>query len=198
VRLIAGVVGALLLALAVAAGVWWKGGRDPSPGPLANDISESIGLGRHPGTVWTYGHPIAYNTGDKVAVITRIWLVNPTPGLSVLTTRVAGPKRKLLFVASDPKWPAEDLTDLHPVEGFQVAPRSRPNGDRGAEFVFSLRADRPGRYTARAVGIDYTVDGDEHRVYLSYGLGVCVTAAAKPLDRNCRPPETLRPEEIDE
>jgi hypothetical protein len=189
---------ALLIVLAVAAGVWWKGIREPSPGPLANDTAESIGIGRHPGSLWTYGNPVAWNTGETPAVLTRVWLVDPTPGLRVVDTRVAGPARKVQSVASDPKWPAGELTDLHPVEGFQVAPRSQPDGDRGVEFVFALRADRPGRFTARAVGIDYTVDGDEHRLYLSYGLGVCVTAASQPLDRNCRAPEPLRPEEIDE
>ena len=190
--------GALLVAILVVAGVWWVGIRDPTPGPLANDVSESIGIGRHPGEVWTYGNPTAYNTGHKPLVITRIWLVNPTPGLKVLATRVAGPKRKFLALASDPRWPAADLTDLHPVAGFQVAPSNEPDGDRGVELVFSLRVDEPGRFTARAVGIDYTVNGDKHRTYLSYGLGVCVTAPSKPLDRNCRPPEPLTPEEIDE
>ncbi len=51
--------------------------------------------------------------------------------------------------------------------------------------------------TARAVGIDYTVNGDKHRTYLSYGLGVCVTAPSKPLERTPHP-EPLTPEEIDE
>ena len=190
--------GALLVALLVAAGVWWVGIRDPTPGPLANDISESIGIGRHPGEVWTYGNPTAYNTGHTPVVITRIWLVNPTPGLKVLVTRVAGPNRKFLALASDPRWPAADLTDLHPVKGFQVAPQSEPAGDRGVELVFSLRVDKPGRYVARAVGVDYTVNGDRHRLYLSYGLGVCVTAASESLDRNCPTPETLKPGQIDE
>jgi hypothetical protein len=194
---LAGLAGAALAAL-IAAVVWRTVIQDRSPGPLVNDTSESIGIGRHPREVWTHGNAIAWNTGEKPVVLTRIWLVNPTPGLRVLATRVAGPNRKLLFVASDPKWPADDLTDLHPVAGFQVAPRSQPAGDRGVEFVFSLRSDKPGRYVSRAIGVDYTVDDDKHRLYLSYGLGVCVTAASKPLDRNCQPPATLRPDEIKE
>jgi hypothetical protein len=197
-RRIAGITGALLIALAIVAGIWWTGIRDPPPGPLTNDISESIGIKRHPETVWTYGNPIAWNTGDEPVVLTRVWLVDPTPGLRVLETRVAGPGRKALSIASDPKWPADDLTDLHPVKGFQVAPQGQPDGDRGVEFVFALSAERPGRFTAPAVGVDYTVDGDEHRLYLSYGLGVCVTAASEPLARGCQPPKTLTAAEIED
>jgi hypothetical protein len=198
VRALAPGSGALLAVLAIAVGLWWIAIRDAPPGPLANDISESIGIKRQPDEVWTYGLPLAYNTGEKPAVLTRIWLVDPTPGLRVLTTRVAGPDRKRLYVASDPKWPSDGITDLRPVDGFQVAPRSTPDGDRGVELVFAVRADKPGRFVARAVGVDYTVDGDQHRLYLSYGLGVCVTPASQPKPRGCPPPKTLSPDEIHE
>ena len=170
----------------------------PPAGPAENPNGDSVAIGRHAGQVWAYGQAVAWNTGKKPAVLERIWLVKATPGLEVLDTRVGGPKRRLLSLATWSQWPSPNFSDLHPVAGFRIDPMSQPKGERGAEFIFVLRAKKPGRYISRAVGVNYTVDGSDHRSYITSALGVCVTATDQPLDRNCPTPEPLSPQEINE
>jgi hypothetical protein len=182
------------LALVVAGAAIWFATHHAwgvTPGPLINDVGESVSIPRATGQVWVYGDAITWNAGSRPAVLNRIALVKPTPGLKVLDTFVSGPRRKLLGLATWGEWPSKEFQDVHRVAGFQVAPRDRPSGDRGVELLFVLRSDQPGRYSAPGVVVDYTVDGKAHRRYLNFAIGVCVHAPSKPKDRNCPTPEHL-------
>jgi hypothetical protein len=95
-----------------------------------------------------------------------------------------------LYFASG-RWPDPELyTDLHPVAGFVVHPESVEGWERGAELIFALRADEPGRYEFKAVAVDYRVGGNEHRAVLDIGLGVCVTKGRRMPDKRCNNPPT--------
>lgn len=188
-------LGALLVLAVVAGagGAWVAIGRDGerSPGPLMSPEATSGGFGRTAGKPFGFGLAVAWNTGKRPAVLERIDPVDPTPGLRVLETWVAGADRESLAVAATREWPSSDFTDLRPVRGFEVAPRTDPAGERGVELVFALQADRPGRYVIRGVAVEYTVDGERHRAIIRNGIGVCVTAPGEPTVRGCDAPLDL-------
>jgi hypothetical protein len=184
---------AIVLAATVVALLLWLGYRSvrpPTPGPLDNDVAESLGIQRRVGEDFTYGLPVVINKGDEPAVLERIEPVDPTPGLRVIDTRMNGSERKYFYFASG-KWPdPERFTDLHPVAGFVVHPESVEGWERGAELIFALRADKPGRYVFKAVAVEYRVGSREHRAILDIGLGVCVTKGRKMPNRRCNKPPT--------
>jgi hypothetical protein len=166
---------------------------EPSPGPLGTDEVQSSGFSHEVGRDFTFGLPVAFNRGDEPAVLERISLIDPTPGLKVIATRVAGPDRRIFFFAAEPYWPPREITDLHPVRGFEVAPQDEPDGDRGVELVFGARADQPGRYRTHGVRIDYRVGDTEHRATLRNVFRVCVLPEGVPVDvpggRRCPAPK---------
>jgi hypothetical protein len=177
-----------VVAVALVAWLAFLSVRPPTPGPLDNDAAESLGLQRRVGQTFTYGLPVVINTGDEPAVIDRIEPVDPTPGLRVVDTRMNGSERKYFFFASG-DWPDPTrYTDLHPVPGFVVHPETAKGWERGAELIFALRADKPGRYVFRAVAVEYRVGGDEHRAVLDIGLGVCVTKGRRMPSQRCNNP----------
>jgi hypothetical protein len=185
---------AVALGVAGVAVLAWLGHRSlgpPTPGPLARDVGESLGIQRRIGETFTYGLPVVINSGDEPAVIERIEPVDPTPGLRVVQTRIAGAKRKYFLFASG-SWPDPSrFTDLHPVPGFVVHPEYVAGWERGAELIFVMRADEPGRYVFKAVAVEYRVGGREHRAVLDVGLGVCVRTQRKPHGKWCEPPRDL-------
>lgn len=184
---------AAALGVAVVALLAWLGYRSfgpPTPGPLASDVAESLGIQRRVGETFTYGLPVVINSGDEPAVLARIEPVAPTPGLRVVHTRISGSARKYFAFASG-RWPDPGrFTDLHPVPGFVVHPENVRGWERGAELIFALRADEPGRYVFKAVAVEYRVGGREHRAVLDIGLGVCVTKGRKMPDKRCNNPPT--------
>jgi hypothetical protein len=177
---------------ALAAAVFW-GYREleaPTPGPLADDAAASLGIQRRVGETFTYGMPVVINSGDEPAVIDHIEPVDPTPGLKLLTTRISGSDRRFYFFASG-RWPDPSrFTDLHPVRGFVVHPKDVEGWDRGAELIFVMRADAPGRYEFTAVAVEYRVGDRQHRAVLDIGLGVCVTRDRRLPDKRCDNPPT--------
>jgi hypothetical protein len=182
------VVAIAVVAVALIAWLGFLSVRPPTAGPLDNDVAESLGLQRRVGQTFAYGLPVVINSGDEPAVIDRIEPVDPTPGLRVVETRMNGSERKYFYFASG-SWPDPTLyTDLHPVPGFVVHPETVTGWERGAELIFALRADEPGRYVFRAVAVEYRVGGTEHRAVLDIGLGVCVTKGRRMPSQRCNNP----------
>jgi hypothetical protein len=184
---------ALVAAALVAVGVAVLGGDDePSAGPLGSDDAQGLGFAQEVGRELTFGLPVAFNRGDKPAVLDRLSLVRVTPGLHLFATRVAGPRRRLLFQANDSRWPSPSVTDQHPARGYQVAPQARPEGKRGVELLLGLRADKLGRYTAGGVQVDYHVGDTAHRSVLRSALRVCtVRKGVRPERHECPPPKPV-------
>ena len=174
---------AVVLAAVVAFGVWRIGIRDPPPGPLDEDTGEWVGIGKPAGVEWGYGQAVIYNRSTRKVVLERISLIDPTPGLEVLSASVAGADRRSFSQATWTERPA-DVDDIHAVAGFEVTPVDQPGGERGVELIFQLRADRPGDYTSSGITIDYTVDGDDRRSVIRSGLGACITESG----RRCKAP----------
>jgi hypothetical protein len=171
---------ALALVLVLAAAVSACGGEEPAAappppsGPLADEGGSGLSLPQNTGVAFTFGVPVVVNRGDAPAVLERIALEEPSPGLEVVGTRVAGPARRMRLKASEYRWPPRDIGDLHAVRGFVVPPASTRDGRRGTELVFGLRAAKPGRYGFGAVTVDYRVGSRRHRDRLATALHVCV------------------------
>jgi hypothetical protein len=182
-------IGLAVVIVALAVWLGYRSVRPPTPGPLANDdIAESLGIERRTGERFTFGMPVVINSGDDPAVLTRIEPVDATPGLRLLRTRVAGTGRKHFFFASG-TWPDQTKwTDVHPVSGFVVQPETVKGWDRGAELLFVMRADDPGRYEFDSVAVEYRVGGYEHRAELDVGLAVCVVRRPTKPFKGCTPP----------
>jgi hypothetical protein len=181
-----------LIAAAVVVAGWWgyRSFGPPTPGPLASDVAESLGLRRQIGETFIYGLPVVINDGDEPAVLERIEPVDPTPGLRLIHTRISGSNRKHFAFASG-RWPDPSrFTDLHPVRGFVVHPDDVTGWERGAELIFVMRADNPGRYKFKAVAVDYRVGSREHRAVLDIGLGVCVMKGRRMPSKRCDDPPT--------
>lgn len=182
--LLVGVGGVLLFILR-------DGGRSPGPVVVdeANRLSGSVPTGRE----FMYGIPVIYNDGDEPAVLERARFYRATPGLEIVKTLVAGPKRELNLVSSSRRWPApKDFrpTDLRPLRGYRLAPRSEPTGEFGVELVLVMRVRRPGRYITRGVQLDYRVGGDRHRRILPNGYAACAKPRGTDLLKGpfCRSP----------
>ncbi len=138
-----------------------------------------------------------FNSGSVPVVLTRIRLVDPTPGLEVVGTAVGGPDRELLTLDRAPDWPSKAFTDQHAVAGFVVAPSSLPDGERGVELLFGLRAARPGSYQARAIAVEYAVGEEEHVAYVRRGVNVCVSSEDSEPVSDCALPSGMN-DPIDE
>jgi hypothetical protein len=171
----------------VAGVVAWLLLRDTGPpgGPLSARTRDSVAFGARAGAPFGWGTPVIWNTGDETAVLDRMRLIDASPGLRVLHAYIGGPARDGLFTAQSYHWPDREFTDLHPVAGMSVAPQDQPAGERGAELVFELRADRPGRYTATRIAVDYHVGGTHHRTIIRSGLSVCPNRPPAPIRRDC-------------
>jgi hypothetical protein len=174
----------------VAGGVYWLlSGRGPSQGgPLENPEVTEVSFRQHPGDTIGYGVPVAWNVGDEPVVIDQVRLIDPTPGMEVVEMHAAGPERDALYLSNSETWPSKDFTDLHPVPGYTVQPRSTPEGDRGVEFVFALKLPEPGGYEHAGVEVAYTADGKEYVMQIKTSLRICVIPASEDLDGNCALP----------
>lgn len=158
-------------------------------GPL--DTLEANRFGTHlaVGRPTAYGIPVVFNRGDRPITLRRAWPARATPGLGVRDVLVAGSRRRFELVSRDDPPRFRDLTDLHPLEGFKVAPMSSAAGKRGVELVFILSAARKGRYGFRGVQVDYSVGGEDYREVFPNSYVACV--GDPPVERipDCGRPE---------
>jgi hypothetical protein len=180
------VTAAAVVLLAAVGAYWLLTGRGPAEGgPLENPEVTEVSFSQHPGDTIGYGVPVAWNVGDEPVVIDQVRLIDATPGIDVVEIHAAGPKREALSLSNSEGWPSKDFTDLHPVAGYTVQPRSTPEGDRGVEFVFALRFPELGGYEHGGVEVQYTADGNEYVMQIKTSLRVCVIAASEPLGGDC-------------
>ncbi len=180
------------LAVLAAVAVWFFAIRDSelTPGPLGSEDVSSVGVPQRVGQPVAFGLPQVFNRGDKDAILESISIVGLPAGLELIDARINGPERKINS-AYDFRWPSPDYTDLRPVKGHRVAPLDSPTGERGAELVFAFRADEPGRYTFKAVQVDYRVGDTRHRVRIRNGLSACFTAPGSGRAPRCPAPTGL-------
>ena len=134
--------------------------------------------------------PVVINSGDEPAVLERIEPVDPTPGLRLVHTRIARIGTQVPLVRLRPLARSEPLHRPASRARLRGPPGDVAGWDRGAELIFVLRADSPGRYKFKAVAVEYRVGGKEHRAVLDIGLGVCVTKGRKMPDKRCNDPPT--------
>ena len=175
VALVAAAVAVALLVRASAAG----------NGPLGNQevfsASGSVQFGKLAAT----GAPTAFNTGHETAVLERIELVNPPPGIDVVQTRIAGRGRGYIPAMTD--WPDRNFRDLHPVNGYRLAPADTPAGRYGVALVFVMNIKTPGRHAVPAVDVAYHIGDTHYRSRIRNAFAVCSYTGPKRVV-DCRAP----------
>ncbi len=156
-------------------------------GPVRSTDRNVLSFPRRAGTIFSYGVAVVVNTGDRVAVLRRATLAEPSEGLETLAVRVGGPKRRFALVSGDVRWPPREAPqqDLRPLEGFRLATADEPHTDPGAELLFALRVRRPGRYTTKGVQLEYTVGDRRYTQLVPTALAVCATARRPPPGPKC-------------
>lgn len=181
----------LVIGVIVLAAVLLSGGNDErTPGPIQAEEGNELGASVPVGREFMYGVPVIFNGGDEPATLEAARYVSPTPGLKVVKTYVAGPRREANYVAGSRSWPAKSVTDLKPLAGYEVAPRKHAGGRRGVELVLVMRVARPGRYITRGVELDYEVGGSRHRRAMPNSFAACAfrEAGRKLIERDCKLP----------
>jgi hypothetical protein len=189
-RLALAALGLASIAAAVLAYFLLRDG-EPSPGPLRAEENSQLSGWARPNRNFMFGVPVVRNHGDAPAVLERATFIQPTAGLRIVRTLVAGPRREANYIASSGVFPPtfSPLRDVHPLRGYRVQPRSERSGERGVELVFVLRVERPGRYEMSGVRLDYSVDGTDHRRTLPNSYAACAVPRGEPLPRRrCPPP----------
>jgi hypothetical protein len=173
-----------LVAAAVAAALLVRGGALGN-GPLGNkDVFSASGSVRF-GKLAATGAPTAFNYGDETAVLERIALVNPPPGIHVVQTRVAGPRRGATPAMT--AWPDRDFRDLHPVDGYRLAPADTQAGRDGVALLFVMNIKTPGRHAVPAVDVSYHIGDTRYRARIRNAFAVCSYTGPKRVV-HCRAP----------
>lgn len=174
-RRVAALAGVVLVLIVFGVGWLLVGGEgdreDGGPVRVAegNGLSTSAPVGKQ----FMFGVPVVYNQGDTPAELEAARFVEATPGMKVVKTYVAGPKRGAEYTASARSWPQRSVTDLSSLNGYELAPERQKAGQRGAELVFVLQVEKPGRYVTRGAELDYKVDGKSYRRAIPSSLAVC-------------------------
>jgi len=73
----------------------------------------------------------------------------------VVQTRIAGCRRGAIPAMT--AWPDRDFRDLHPVNGYRLAPADTPAGRDGVALVFVMNIKTPGRHAVPAVDVTYHI-----------------------------------------
>ena len=163
-------VAAALVAAAIIVAMLLRG-TAPGNGPVGNrDVFSASGSVQF-GTRAATGAPTAFNYGEKTAVLERISLVDPPPGIEVVESRIAGQGRR--YIPAMTAWPDRDFRDLHPVNGYRLAPADTPAGRYGVALVFVMDVKTPGRHAVPAVEVAYHIGDTHYRSRIRNAFAVC-------------------------
>ncbi len=185
-RLLAALVA--VAAAAVAAVVLLGGEDEPGPGPLETYAADSLTMGVYAGGTFTYAQTVVMNRGSRPATLIAATPFARSDGLAVVKTLVAGSRRLRMGMAGDRVFPPtfDRLTDVRALHGYRLEPATTPDGRRGVELVFALRAAKPGRYEFRGIQLDYEIDGKRHRELLPNALAACAVRGRLGAVEDCR------------
>lgn len=182
-------------ALVVGVGIWWIA-RSSGPsqgGPLENPEVTASGLRQHPGDLIGYGVPMAWNDGDEPVTLESARLINPTSGMQVVHTYASPPDRKKNGIAYSETWPSDEFSDLRPVAGLSVPPRSTPAGEKGVMIVFALKLpDRAGDFQHDGVEVAYRAGGKDYVTTIRTSMRVCVVPESEDLQGPCDSPDAFK------
>ena len=100
--------------------------------------------------------------------------------------RIAGCRRGAIPAMA--AWPDRDFRDLHPVNGYRLAPADTPAGRDGVALVFVINIKTPGRHAVPAVDVTYHIGGDTHyRSRIRNAFAVCSYTGPERV-ADCRAP----------
>jgi hypothetical protein len=134
---------------------------------------------------------MAWNDGQTPVTLKSARLIDPTPGMEVVDTLVSPADRRKNGIAFSETWPSDEYSDLRPVAGTTLAPRSTPQGDRGVQFVFALRFPNLGDYQHGGVEVEYTADGKDYVMKIQTSMRICVVPKPEDLRGPCASPDAF-------
>lgn len=153
-------------------------GSDDSGGPLVDPAGSAWTTYGVVGEPFLHGQSEIYDDGKTPVPLEGVELINPTPGLRVISTRVSGYRRGDSTPTAGPVkfyTGADAPTDLHPLKGYEVLPRTTRLGKRGVRVVIYMKVDRPGRYKYDGFQIVYrTRGGALKRDRIRNAFAICV------------------------
>jgi hypothetical protein len=114
------------------------------------------------------------NTGSKPAVVQRIALIDPTPGLRVVAINLAHFSKQSRGAES--YYPQPGLR-LYPVGGLRIPPGGLP---QAIEIVAGLAVTKPGHFNSSGLSVSYTVGDRHYTMTVLEGTGVCYPLSAYP------------------
>lgn len=161
------------------------GGPLESPGWRQGDALTMVLRPERPGGRAAAGMAVVTNRGREPATIERIAPVEPSRNLRVVAAYTADARRD--FWASDQNsWPPPpgdyQAGSLRPARGREVPPVGAPGHELGLELLLVIDLPRRGRYTFRAVRVDYRVGERRYRVDVPTSYAICTPRRLKCAD----------------
>lgn len=177
-RRVAAVVAALLL----VSGCGGDDGAVKAGGPLErpefrDDTTVSLAAPKTKiGRSVYFGMVVLDNRGSKPATIDRIELVEPSPNARLAGSYAVGADREASATGSG-DWPPPPSDfrpgSWRPALGAVVPPKATPQGRIGIELLLVMDIPRRGRYSFRAVRVEYHVERRRYWVQVPYSFVAC-------------------------
>jgi hypothetical protein len=156
-------------------------GCQPGPGPVGNPNTNKLAFSVPADDPFTYGLVIVWNDGPEDAELEEIEMVDPTPGLHLLGAEVGGPDRRFAAFGGDRIYPPRHprATDVHPLAGFRLPPRTKRDGKRGAQIILQLRASEAGIFRFQGVRLNYRVGDTQYSAVIPHAFRACAVTDHK-------------------
>lgn len=138
-----------------------------------------------PGRKVMAGMAVVVNRGKEPAVIEQIALVRPSGNVRLHGIFTADWRRDF-WAADEYTWPPPrgdyDPGSIGRARGRVVPPVGATGHELGLEILVVLDLPRRGRYTFRAVRVDYRVGGRRYWVEAPYSYAICTPRTMKCAD----------------
>jgi hypothetical protein len=135
-----------------------------------------------PGSKAYAGGGVVVNHGSRPAVLERVRLLRPSRNLRLIGIYAATSPRESRG-GSERTWPpSPDLiapAAVRPVAGTVVPSGDHPEARLGVALLVAMRFPRPGRYTFRAIRVEYRVDSNHFWVDIPYSYAICAPYNSK-------------------
>ncbi len=166
-------LGSAVAALLIAVAGWMvtRGSASTSPGPLTTVTISATGIAPTSlETPVTIGDWFLANPSHGLAVVDRITLIRPDPGLRVLGLKLAHFDRH--SVGAYDGYPRKGQ-QLYAVNELPIRPGER------VEIVAGLQINKTGSYRAHGLMVDYHIGDKHYRLMVPEAVALCYPASKR-------------------
>jgi hypothetical protein len=185
-------VAAGLATVLVAAGCGGQPGIDR--GPLSNTVAHGWATTMPVGSVFTDGLEVLHLDGHEPAVINSVTMVGDE-GIQLVGASLATPERDFGAFQQLKDYPPtnQKLGELIPAAGASITPFAQDK--IGWELLLGIKVVDDGYHVRDGIVIEYTVAGEDYRVFDPAQLVVCTSEAFYSGRKRCPFPWLLRQSE---